>query len=204
MVTTHEKESSISLRWMNDFSFVGGVTFLFLIGTVFHSLGLYLLLKIKKIQAGNMASYTNKKLLVLLSCSELSYGLFVSITYTTFLSGKKSNEVEVTIPGSIAMISWGISLSATFLTTLNRLLSTVYPLWYRATITKKKFVVVVVSVTVVISTTTTISSLVYFHVIAASPKSIVICRAVIFQFTFDLVLLHTFLLTFGQLYSGYP
>ena len=176
MVTTHEKESSISLRWMNDFSFVAGGTFLFLIGTVFHSCGFYLLLKIKKIQTGNMASYTNKKLLVLLSCSELLYGLFVAITNTSILSGKKSDDLEVIIPGSIAMISWGISISATFLITSNRLLSTVYPLWYRATITKKKFVVVVVSVTVVVTTISTICSLVYFQIIATSSNSIVISR----------------------------
>ena len=49
-------------------------------------------------------------------------------------------------------ITMGLSLSAVYLITLNRLLGALYPFWYRSSVTQRKFVGVVITVSFVVTT----------------------------------------------------
>ena len=117
--------------------------FIHLIGVICHICGLYLLFKVRKTRSENMVAYTNKTLLLLLSSSEFSAGLFSIVCYISLLM---KVQIAAEISALMAWTSDGLSISAIHLITLNRFVSTVYLLWYRRLITKKKFVVVVVLV----------------------------------------------------------
>ena len=142
VITTH------SFQWKNDLSRVIA-SFLHLVSVILHTCGLYLLMKIKKTRSSNMVVYTNKNLLVLLSCSELSTGLFSIIGHICLIMD--SPNIAVSIPASIMWISGGFSLSVIYMITLNRLLSAVFVLWYRRMMTKRIFVVMVGSVGVIMA-----------------------------------------------------
>ena len=114
---TSSQEDSPYTAWTKDLPFVAGITFLNSIGVQFQSSGLYMLLKVKKIQRDNMVAYTNKILLILLSCTELSSGIASVTIYILILSGIKWGRVEVAIPGGIILVSSGQNHAATYLPT---------------------------------------------------------------------------------------
>ena len=96
--------------------------------------------KIKPSSTGsdeNMVSYTNTRLLIMLSASELTTSVVLVIDKTKVLVEQRGVFSIITI---IFLVSAGFSLSVIYSITLNRLISTVYPLWYRNTMTKEKFI----------------------------------------------------------------
>ena len=84
-ISSTEKLIIHSTQWTKDLTHVLILTVLCTVGTMLHSSGLYLLLKVKIPRRGNMVAFTNKTLLVLLSCSEMSTGLFSAGSYITIL-----------------------------------------------------------------------------------------------------------------------
>ena len=110
---------------------------LHLIGVLFHSCGFYLLLKVKKTQTNNIVAFSNKRLLALLSSSEIGNALFCIAAYTSLLFSAPLNVVGIS--SLMSWISNALSLSAIYLITFNRLVSSVNPLWYRKWMTKRKF-----------------------------------------------------------------
>ena len=130
--------------------------FLYLLTVLFHSGGLYLLLKVKKNQSDNMAAYTHKRLLVLLSSNELFYGIGRIINCVRILTEFDGGVIFDKFIYSIMSISGALGFSAVNFITINRLLSTVYPHWYRQYMTKGKFMSVVVCVMLLFGSVTTV------------------------------------------------
>ena len=107
-----------------------------------NSAGLYLLFKVKKNQGNSIVAYTNKRLLALLSSSELTHGIFSMVI---FISKIRPIDVDAfDVVDYISITSSGVAYSAVMLITLNRLLSAVYPFKYQHSMTKKKFIIMVV------------------------------------------------------------
>ena len=148
---------------------------------ILHSCGLYLLFKVKKTQNDNMVVYCNKKLLIFLSCSELFCGLLFLTSYVILQMKEWLLHSTFTV---IMLASAGLSLSATYLITLNRLVSTMCPLWYRCSMTETKFIVVAVSVCVVVTGIQVVCSLVVYgyltgQLIIVSRPTFLICKQII-------------------------
>ena len=126
----------------------------FPISTIFfHAGGLILLFMVKRRRissttTNNMVPYTNVTLLILLSICELSYGFF----YTVFAVCEITKQQYAILLSAFLLKSttMSMSLASIYLITLNRLIGTVYPLWYRSVMTKKKLCAVVVCVNVVV------------------------------------------------------
>ena len=117
------------------------------IAIISHSVGLYLLSTAKRNEAqsnnnrNNMVSYTNFKLLIMLSVGELLSGLLHIIVVASL---GRNHPLVTIIVGNLQSASSTMGLSTIFLITLNRVLSISYPLWYRSSVTKNKFIGVVV------------------------------------------------------------
>ena len=90
-----------------------------------------------------MVAYSNKRLLVLLSSSELLQGMFATVIFVHRIE-QISREAFNTV-NALSQISRGVGYSGVMLITLNRLLSTIYPFKYQRTMTKVKFALMVVS-----------------------------------------------------------
>ena len=113
-----------------------------------HSLGLYLLLTIKRTILNtpstsgglrtNMVPFTNRWLLVSLSVSEIINSFTSIAVEASFLFDRKS--VAVKTATLCLYASAGMALSTVWSITINRLLSLSYPLWYRRYVTKKRFI----------------------------------------------------------------
>ena len=125
---------------------------LHLMVVLLHSCGLHFLWKIKRTRTDNMVAYSNKILLVLLSISELAYGILSIVCGMSLLMRSPVLLILSVVMGWLCLT---FSASAIYLITLNRLLTLVHPIWYRRTVTKKKFVVGVVLVCVVVTTVLT-------------------------------------------------
>ena len=168
-----------SLPWADDLPYTVATIFLSVMIVIFHSFGLYLLFNVKKTRSNNMVGYSNKKLLILLSSTELSNGLF-SITWLLFMKVP----LVLVISGLLMLIGGGLSLSAIYLMTLNRLLSTVYPLWYIRSMSKKKFVVLVVLVCFVVTGLSIGCNIVVYgyrniKIPGITTSSFIICRIIV-------------------------
>ena len=115
------------------------------VGIASHSVGLYLLSTAKRNRApnncDNMVSYTNFKLLIMLSVCELLSG-FLQIIVVVSHEGK--HPIVTKIVQVMFTACSAVAFSTIFLITLNRLLSISYPLWYRSFVTKNKFIGAVV------------------------------------------------------------
>ena len=144
---------------------------------IFHVGGLYLLFKVKRPSCNNnMVSYTNFTLLVLLSVSELSCAVFTA----AYDVGRIKKQLIVLVGG--ILLYWfyaGLNLSAYYLITFNRLLSTIRPLWYRRSMTKKKFNILVLIICVVITSTCVACNVVISMFRVRLTKYVFICRAII-------------------------
>ena len=157
-----------------------------LMAAILHSGGLYLLLKVKETSSttnnnGNMVSFTNTRLLIMLSITDLSASLFLVIERLSTLM----DILHISfISFFIVHITAGLSLSTMYLITLNRLVSTVCSLWYRRSMTKTKFVVVTVLVCVVVAGSMFGNIvMIIFHLHSAT---IVFIGGIIFAFVYDL------------------
>ena len=87
----------------------------------------------------NMAVYTNYRLLILLSMSELITSIFIIIGTGTWVLVKQV--IVISISYFFIVLNAGISLSAVYLLTLNHLLCASCAVWYRKSMTRKKFLV---------------------------------------------------------------
>ena len=112
-----------------------------------HSLGLYLLLTLKRKllisrttgSNTNMVPFTNLWLLVSLSVAEIIYS-FMNILVEIFFFFEVDDNVVVRIATLCLFASAGMALATVWSITINRLLSTSHPLWYRRSVTKNKFI----------------------------------------------------------------
>ena len=150
---TSEQENHASLeKFYNSSSLFITLLFLRVLAAIFHIGGLYLLLKVrgKQITSSNndMVSFTNSWLLILLSFTELLASL---LTIIVIFSKYMILSTTFLIVGVFANLSGGMSLSIVYLMTLNRLLSTLYPLWYRTSLTRTKFVVFTVLLSMLVT-----------------------------------------------------
>ena len=134
-------------------------SFLYLLTVFFHSCGLYLLIKVKKNHGDIMVSYTHKRLLALLSGSELLHGIGRIINCIRIITMFDAGVIFEKIIFFIMSITGAIGFSAVNFITVNRLLSAVSPHWYRQYMTKGKFIAVVVSVVAILATATTFTTI---------------------------------------------
>ena len=125
---------------------------LYVVASVFHSIGLYLLITVKRKRLtstndndNNMVVYTNFVLLTLLSTWELLFSLCWSLN--TLHDNKLVYRVFLEISG----LAMGLSFSAVYIITLNRLLVAIYPFRYRSLMTKVKFVCMVFTVSALVT-----------------------------------------------------
>ena len=123
-----------------------------LLVAILHAGGLYLLIRVKikpnnSTNNENMVFYTNTRLLIMLSASEMTVSLFLALQRISMLA---KLSIVPYIFSSIYQLSVGFSLSTMYLITLNRLLSTVNPLWYRRYVTKVKFTLVAILVFLIV------------------------------------------------------
>ena len=102
----------------NFFKFI--LIFLNFMAVVFHSFGLYLLLKVKRASSNahntDMVFYTNFRLLVLLSISELFYSFFLIVIFVIMPT---KNQSLLVAGGVFIAIEVGFVLSVIYLITLN-------------------------------------------------------------------------------------
>ena len=188
------KQAYHAQSWVKEFhentSFQIAVIPLYLLAVVFHTGGLYLLRTVRKRKPStattndNLVSFTTTQLLVMLSVSQLSASLFIVIeTVSRFV---KLSLVSV-IFGALWGISGGISLSTVYLMTLNRLVCTVYPFWYRRWLTKGKCVAVAVPVCVIV-TCFAFGNYLINRILSIQSPTIVLIGRVIYHFIYDFYL----------------
>ena len=94
------------------------------------SYGLFLLVSIKRRPGttNNILNYTNITLLIILSVTGVLEAFLYAIAQIAWFSDEN---LMCTIAETLAWVIGGVYFSAVNLITLNRLLSTKYPIWYR-------------------------------------------------------------------------
>jgi len=135
-----------------------------------HTTGLFLLINMKilnpTVNNDAIVCFTNTTLLMMLSACEMAASFTISIERIIYFikPSKKMSSISSIFHAFGLQISIGISVSTMFLITLNRLLSCVYPMWYRRRLTKKKFAGFATMVSV-------------FTALGTSFKTLMMCRA---------------------------
>lgn len=154
---------------------------LYLLVVIFHLIGLYLLVAAKRQRAytpdTHILTYTNIRLLTLLSISQALNHFFMVVVIAGRFSGQA---VVVIVATGLFWITSGLSLSTYYLITLNRLLSIRYPLWYRTSMTEKKFTLLSVSVCVFITGANIGASAMFWIFYVRSPVITWICSIVLY------------------------
>ena len=119
---------------------------LYSLAILMHLIGLYLLIAVKlKRSSGRtngILSKINTRLLILLSISELSGGLFGLVKTITGSYLTKQLVLVESISLYLGWISQSVCLATVYAITLNRLLSALYPFRYMGEMTKTKFSII--------------------------------------------------------------
>ena len=125
------------------------------------SYGLFLLITVKGLPAStnNMVGYTNITLLIILSISGLSESLLYIIAQIGWFL--KHDEVY-RLSRLFEWVVGAVYFSTVYLITSNRLLSSVYPIWYRTSMTKTAFFVGVLALCVVLTGLSVTGAVMYF------------------------------------------
>ncbi len=109
---------------------------------ILHVGGVYLIFAVKRrpstSTSNNVIVSINLTLLILLSFSETISGLFFIVSSVCWYM--KQYIIHHLVLGLMPFSS-GLSLSTIYVITINRLVATTHPFWYRSYITKKKFYV---------------------------------------------------------------
>ena len=120
--------------------------------TIFISYGVFLLVAVKgrRRSTSNMVAYTNTTLLIMMSTCGLGYSMIrlIDIVLKSWFSKQK---VLIQINVYFCWVDTSFYFSTIYLITLNRLLSTVYPIWYATSMTKKIFFIKTVVVCTVVT-----------------------------------------------------
>ncbi len=159
------------------------------LSSLFHVGGLCLLFTVKRRKRTstpitNMVSYSSVTLLIFLSFSEMVQGFFTAVIAVCEIINQK---VINFIAMGVVMVSQGMGVCSIYLITLNRLVGALYPLWYRRTMTKKKFYAVVVCVSVIVGGLYVAGMLLY-NLPSSSTKSAFIGGVIICLIYFFLLL----------------
>ena len=117
-----------------------------------HSLSLYsvLILRTARLRTVNITSFTNQWLLVSLSISEMVNSVTTVIFHASFIS-RNENGVVARFAAVGSFVGAGMALSTVWSITINRLLSTSQPFWYRRSVTRRRFVGLFVCLCVVVA-----------------------------------------------------
>ena len=117
--------------------------------TMFGSYGLFLLITVKRRRdsTNSIVTYTNLTLLIMLS----SCGLLETCVYIVAQIGWFLKHRIVSLIGQlVSRLVGAVTLSTVYMITGNRLLSAIYPIWYRTTMTKTIFYISTMVVSTVI------------------------------------------------------